>query len=273
MESENTSPTPVPETPAYQVDIGALFTRAFEIFKPKIQFFILAALIVIAVIIVAGIINFIAVAISSFILFKTVGTSWIISKVLVLVFGAITIAAQTLGMAAMMAAFLPVLRGGEGKFDDLHLFLKDSTVLKQVLTVAGVLFVISLAGIVPILGGFVAWVVTMAFNVLAAFALPLILDKKMEAIPSIKLSCQKVLANPMSIVFLILAGIVAGIGIIAFGVGIVATIPFAVIAILCLYEVIFSGGMPAAPALPAAAPEAPAPPAPPAEPPPQPPTE
>ena len=268
MEPENTSPTP--EAPAYKVDIGALFTRALDIFKPNFKFFVLAFLLIVAAYIAVAIVSAILGGISMLVIHLT--KSAVLGKLCLAVFNVVGKLAGALMTAAVVIAFLRVIRGGEGRFEDLYEFLKDKAVLTQVLIYGGVVFAIGFATIVlsaiPLIGMLfivLGSLVSVAFSLLTAFSVPLIVDKKMEAIPAIKFSAQQILRNPvMTILFLIIAGIVGFLGVIALGVGVVVTMPFAAIAVLCLYEVIFSGGMPAAPALPAA-PPAPEPPQTPAE--------
>jgi len=291
MEPANTSPSP--ETPGFKIDLGAIYSRALAILKPKVAFFIQATALAIVTIVVVWLAWWVSSKIIGWIF--GIGTVIALIKVGFLVklfLLAIAQVAYILIFAGLLAVFLPVVRGGAGNLEELQSFFKnlakDKPLVTQLLIYAGIFAAIGFAGSLlnwltymtlsykmasPLVGFFnlIFFLATLAFYILATFALPLILDKKMQAVPAIKLSYETVLRDPgMIIIFLLVNGIVGGIGVAVFGIGIVVTLPFAAIAFLCVYEGIFSGGMPAAPALPEAAPEAPAAPEPPAE---QPPTE
>lgn len=73
------------------------------------------------------------------------------------------------------------------------------------------------------------------------FSIPLIVDKKMAFWPAMQLSRAKVLQHPWRIgVLAACAGVLGGLGIIGFVIGIVLTLPLNYLIVLHLYEDIFS---------------------------------
>lgn len=103
-----------------------------------------------------------------------------------------------------------------------------------VLIVVGISIV---ASIVPVLGPLVA----LAVNVLFLFSIPLIADGRAREIgPALKMSIETVKQNYLPLLALALvSNIVAGIGVLACGIGVLVTMPLAVCIVAVAYRAHF----------------------------------
>ena len=92
-------------------------------------------------------------------------------------------------------------------------------------------------GLIPCIGGLLGMVLSYCIQALVMFALFNIVDRKMEVIPAIQASVETVKLNFWPFVgFGAVAGIIGGIGAIACGIGIGATLPLQICIIAVAYR-------------------------------------
>lgn len=97
-------------------------------------------------------------------------------------------------------------------------------------------------GFVPVLGWVAAMLATIAIAALVFFALPLIVDRRMEFVPAVKASVELVKpVLPQFMLFVFLAGLAGGVGALLCGVGLVLTLPISYCAMAVAYRDGFGG--------------------------------
>lgn len=157
----------------------------------------------------------------------TGGTPWIVTELLTLVLVAVILVVAQILAAGMIRGSLAVAEGRAFETSDLFDFSKVGPILVTSLLVGAITLVGTILCIIP---GIIA-------SFLLSYALYFVIDKDMAPIDAVKASYELTKANlGTSIVWYLIAGLIATAGVIACGVGIVASIPISLLGTAYTYK-------------------------------------
>lgn len=194
-----------------QIDIGAELEKGWHLYKANMGLLILAGLI-----------------------------GMLVSAVTCGVLGG----PLTAGLFLMIRRLMqndPVKPQAGDVFKGLDVFLQTFLCF---LIVGLVSFVVSLVlGVIPVLGQLASMVVSMALSAFGMWALLFVTYQKMTAVDALKKVWAGVSSGAfvMPLVFGVIASFLGGVGILACGVGVFFTMPFAYCSLACAYETLYGG--------------------------------
>lgn len=143
-------------------------------------------------------------------------------------------------MAGFVVLCLKYIRGGKGDFNEIFAFNKFVPTLLALLIVFIPYMILSFIPVVNILVGLLGPFVSL----LVVCALALVMEKDAQPMDAVKQAFELIKGSnnlPMIWVYCFVMGILSGIGIIACGIGILATMPIGTIGMAMLYEELSSG--------------------------------
>jgi len=145
-------------------------------------------------------------------------------------------------MGGFLMLCLKVMRGEKGEFNEIFTHF-DKFVPTFLLTIMVYIpFTIIIISLIPLLGGLFAFVAGPLVNIAYAFALILIIEKNLAPVDAFKEAFTTITAkNPvMTWVYVFVCGILSFVGSIACFVGVLATLPFAQIAMAVAYNELYN---------------------------------
>ena len=187
---------------------------------------------------------------AGFNLYKRNFTTLVLAALIALVLSTVSIGILTGPMiAGLIIIALQLLRKAEPKpeagavFKGFSYFL--SSFLFTVIWGIGILIGSLVVGWIPIIGQLLSLFFVYAAQALLMFGLYLIVDKQMDFWPASQLSIQTVKTNFWPFFGLAaIASIIGSIGALAFGIGIVLTIPIQICILAVTYQEIFDDAAP-----------------------------
>jgi hypothetical protein len=218
-------------TDDYDLDLGDCLTRAWGLVKNNFWPIVgTSALVLLAIV---GI-NQLFGLITNPIVDGMVATQKINVHGILIVFGVSILSApvSTVFMAGLFKYYLKLIRGETAVISDAFSGFGSRT---------GQLILLSLVQTILVVLGFCFCVIPGIYLTVAwYFAIPLVIDRKLDFWSALQLSRRRV-SKHWFIVFaaMLVFGLVATLGVIACGVGILVTLPVGTIALMYAYETIF----------------------------------
>ncbi|WP_182379128.1 hypothetical protein [Nocardioides sp. WS12] len=218
------APPPGGGMPAAQWDLGAAVNYAWTKFQANMTQFILAALALFAGIAITAIVGFVFIG-----LVTDFGTPFVVSLILnAIVFGAIMIVAQVIGSGLIRGA-LGVTEGRPFAAADALKFDNIGPVLITSLMVGGA----------TIVGTILCYLPGIIIGFFTSYSLYFVIDKRLAPVEAIKASIDLVKNNiGNALIWYLVGGLIGGAGAILCGVGLIFTLPIALIGTAYTYKVL-----------------------------------
>jgi uncharacterized membrane protein len=104
---------------------------------------------------------------------------------------------------------------------------------------------VAVISLIPCIGWTISPLLSLGVGTAVIFAIPLIVDKKMDFWPAVMASFNKIKPNFwMFLAYYLVVGLISGVGMIACGIGVLVTAPFSMIAVAVAYKDTFVEGQP-----------------------------
>lgn len=215
----------------YELDLGDCITRAWNLVKNNFWPIIgVSTLVFFAIIAINQLFGFITNPIVN----NMVAKQEINARGLLIVLGVTIVSApvSTIFMAGLFNYYLKLIRGESATLNDAFAGFGPRT---------GQLILLSLTQIVLLMVGYALCLIPGIYLMVAwYFAIPLVMDRQMSFWPALELSRRKVSKHWFVILAAMLVfGLIAMLGILACGIGILVTMPVGTLALMYAYETVF----------------------------------